>query len=354
METAELRLRTEASALLLPVFSEQFDLTPHAFAEVVQDAWHYTPLQTKDGFGRVQGDLWAVGDWLFSNVHLPPALCQTERCHIVEGATHINLERLIHGHERGRYGDDRNLLFQPGAITFCDEDLTYQSFVSDRRVHSVTVPRDLLGLPEEGTVTAPCIQAGTPIGQIIFAEWDAIYDALEHGDRAMEQSTLARLAACIKIAMGTHPQREDVRVHARDALFRQICRYIETHLEDPALSTNTLLDQFGVSRATLYRMFEPLGGVRNYVTERRAASALFFISKSDGRRGFVQAACERWGFSSAANFNRTIQRLFGNSPKALLFARDAGVSAALSLTDFVQDCVAVRYQGDGDAVPMAA
>ena len=35
-------------------------------------------------------------------------------------------------------------------------------------------------------------------------------------------------------------------------------------------------------------------------------------------------------------------------------AREAGVNAALSLTDFIQDCVAVRYPGDGDAVPMAA
>lgn len=350
MERSELR----ATGTILPVYSDNFDLTPQAFAELVHDAWYYTPLQTKTGFGQVQGDLWAVGDWLFSNVHLPPALYQTERCHILEGSTHFNLERLIHGQERGRFSDDRNLLLKPGEISFCDEDLPYQSHVSERRVHSVTVPRNLLGLPEEGAVTAPNIQAGTPIGRIIFAEWDAIYHALERGAQTMEQSALERLAACIKISMGTHPQREDVRVHARDALFRQICRYIEAHLEDASLSTNTLLDQFGVSRATLYRMFEPLGGVRNYVTERRAASALFFISKSDGRRGLVQAACERWGFSSAANFNRTIQRLFGNSPKALLFARDAGVGAALSLTEIARDCVAVRYQVDGDAVPIAA
>ncbi len=122
----------------------------------------------------------------------------------------------------------------------------------------------------------------------------------------------------MKIALGVNPQREDVRAHAREALFRHICRFIETHLEHPDLSAKMILNQFGVSRATLYRMFEPLDGVRNYVTYRRAMCALYFISQNQGQRGVVQEACERWGFSSPANFNRTIQRLFGNSPKALL------------------------------------
>ena len=136
-----------------------------------------------------------------------------------------------------------------------------------------------------------------------------------------------------------------MRKHARDAIFRQICRYIEQNLEDPNLSTRLLLDQFGVSRATLYRMFEPLGGVRNYVTERRAAAALFFISNNDGGRGFVQAACERFGFSSPANFNRTIQRLFGNSPKALLRGPNDVGRASQSLSDFVHDYLGVAYNG---------
>lgn len=337
-----------------PVYQEHIDLTAHQFAEAVEEAWYYTPLQTKDGFGRTIGDLWVVGDWLFSDVYMPPALHHTERCHLFDGSTHLNLERLIFGTERGREENDQNLLQGPGEIHCSDDYQCYESFTTERQSHNVTVPRAQLGVSEETPFEFPDIRQNTAIGQLVFAEWDAIYAALDRGDRALSHNQLDRLAACLKIAMGANPQREDVRAHAREAIFREICRHIETNLEQRDLSTETILDQFGVSRATLYRMFEPLGGVRNYLTERRAASALFYISKNEGRRGFVQAACERWGFSSPANFNRTIQRLFGNSPKALLFSRDSADREGLSLTNFVQDYCAVRYQGDGDSLQALA
>ena len=350
MERMELR----SAGGQLPVYKEHIDVTAHQFAQAIEDAWYLTPLQTKDGFGRVDGDLWVVGDWLFSDVCMPPALFQTERCHIQERSTYISLERFIFGDERGRTQDDRNILNTPGEVSFCDERLLYESIVSERRVHNVTVPRALLGLTEDEPAEFPDIQATTGIGQFVFAEWDATYAVLNRGDATLSRSQLNRLAACLKIAMGVHPQREDVRTHAREALFRQICCYIETHLEDPHLSTSTLLDKFGVSRATLYRMFERLGGVRNYLTERRAAAALFFISSSQGQPGVVQAACERWSFSSPANFNRTIQRLFGNSPKALLFSGDPAGRQRFTPTSFIEDYCAVRYHGDGDSLQALA
>ncbi|MEO0452294.1 MAG: AraC family transcriptional regulator, partial [Pseudomonadota bacterium] len=291
---------------------------------------------------------------LFSDCVLPPALHHTERRHLFDGSTHLNLERCVFGHERGREEDGKNLIQGPGEIYFSDDYRLYDSHSTERRAHNVTAPRALLGVSEDAPFEFQDITERTAIGRLVFAEWNAIFEALQRGDNALPQSQTERLAACFKIATGVHPQREDVRAHAREALFRQICGFIEARLEDPNLSTSTLLSQFGVSRATLYRMFEPLGGVRNYVTERRAASALFFISKSEGRRGFVQAACERWGFSSPANFNRTIQRLFGNSPKALLFARDAVDRKALSLTNFVEAYCAHRYQGGGDGLSALA
>ncbi|MEL7113396.1 MAG: hypothetical protein AAGK93_10740, partial [Pseudomonadota bacterium] len=82
-----------------------------------------------------------------------------------------------------------------------------------------------------------------------------------------------------------------------------------------------------LSRATLYRMFEPLGGVRNYLMYRRAVAALFDLAEAKAERGSVLRVCERWNFSPPANFNRSIQRLFGNSPRALIGKRTSGTSA---------------------------
>lgn len=128
--------------------------------------------------------------------------------------------------------------------------------------------------------------------------------------------------ACVKIALGVHPQREDVRAHARAALNELIYRHIEDNLGDPDLTPGSLLEAFGVSRSSLFRMFEPRGGVRNYIMERRAIRAVLDISTSPPERGVLREISEKWGFSTQPNFNRTIQRLFGASP-GRLFGEDS-------------------------------
>lgn len=233
----------------------------------------------------------------------------------------ISVERQLTGSERGIAEDGSTFALSPGMIDFWDEHRPFKSSASDRIGQDITIPRHLIGLPDGEPIARPDILVTSAIGRLVFAEWNDVFADLKRGQKALAQIKLDRLAAVLKIAAGVHPQREDVRIHAREALFRQICRHIEQNLDCPDLCTSTSLDQFGVSRATLYRMFESLGGVRNYLTARRAEAALMDISRGPAGRGFVNAACDRWGFSSPANFNRTIQRLFGNSPKALLSAK---------------------------------
>ena len=155
------------------------------------------------------------------------------------------------------------------------------------------------------------------LGKIIFGEWESLFQHLHRNGRHLSRESLDRFLACLKIALGTPAQREDVRAQAREALYREICRYVERNLGDPDLTASSILRDFGVSRAGLYRMFEPQGGVRHYITERRAIRAVLELSKGVQTRGAVQAAADRWGFSTGPNFNRVITRMFGASPGAL-------------------------------------
>ena len=342
---------TGASRASASVFREDVDVSAHVMAEATADIWEMTPLQDKNGFGRAVGSIWMVDDLCWSEYLMPPALITMDSRHTRDVGSHIMLERWISGEERGVRSDGEYSCSGPGMIDFFHQELQIKSVCTWRLVQDLSVPRELLGLPLDDAIQPPEILESSAIGQLVFAEWDDLFTDLKSGLSQLSKVKLDRTLACVKIAIGVHPQREDVRKQARDAIFRQICRFVEQNLEDPNLSTNLILDQFGVSRATLYRMFEPLGGVRNYVTERRAASALFFISSSEGRRGFVQAACERFGFSSPANFNRTIQRLFGNSPKALLHGREGAGRDISSLSNFIHDYLDVAYNGVGGGLP---
>jgi len=346
---------TGAQAGAAEVLDERLDMTAHEFADATSEFWHFTPLQTKGGFGAVQGQMWSIGQWLFSEVALPATLIQMEAGHVQEAGALVSLERLLAGEERGVQENGSAFAHGPGMIDFWDEHAPFTSFSSERLAQDITLPRNLIGLPDEEPISLPYISQSSHIGHLVFAEWDDVIADLKHGARNVSKIKLDRLAAVLKIAVGAHPQREDVRHHARVALFREICRFIEQNLERPDLSTSVLLDQFGVSRATLYRMFEPLGGVRHYLTDRRAASALFDISKGGAQRGFVLAACERWGFSSPANFNRTVQRLFGNSPKALLSVPNLPRLGAEHASEFMQTYAAARHSAlDGLLPNMAA
>lgn len=342
---------TGTPGAIVAVYSESVDVSAHVLAEATSDVWEMTPLQGKNGFGRAVGTNWMFDDWCISDYQLPPALFSLDSRHAQDAGSNILIERWVAGEERGFSNQTGTFLNRPGKISFFEQEQEFESIASARHVQSLTLPFEQLDLLSANPSNLPDIQQSSAIGRLVFTEWDDLITDLALGRGQLSNVKMARLAACVKIAIGVHPQREDVRNHARDAVFRQICRFIEENLEDPNLSTRLLLDRFGVSRATLYRMFEPLGGVRNYLTHRRAASALFFISGSEGRRGFVQAACERFGFSSPANFNRTVQRLFGNSPKALFDHQSGAQHDASSLTDFIHSFLDVAYNGISDGLP---
>jgi AraC-like DNA-binding protein len=46
-------------------------------------------------------------------------------------------------------------------------------------------------------------------------------------------------------------------------------RFFDTHLTSPALEADMLVGNFGLSRASLYRLFSPIGGVAAYIRRER-------------------------------------------------------------------------------------
>lgn len=336
-----------------PVFHQFADISPNQWAEISRDVWFIQPLQERNGFDRVKADIWATEDWFLSENEIPAMLSQAESHHLQDVGPQINFERTLSGEWHFLYDDGESLKGGRGTIECFDRVRRFQCVSSSEWNQVISLPRTQIDLPTDTSASLPSISHASAIGQILVSEWDDLFATLKRGRGVLSNVKRERFAACLKIAFGANPQREDVRIHARQALFRQICLFIERNLQRLDLSSATLLDQFGVSRATLYRMFEPLGGVRNYLTYRRAAAALFALSELKAERGATLQVCERWGFSSPANFNRTVQRLFGNSPRAL-FRRGAAAPAGPT-TDFGQTYVSTVYDLDSsEAVELAA
>jgi AraC-like DNA-binding protein len=91
--------------------------------------------------------------------------------------------------------------------------------------------------------------------------------------------------------------------------------FIEQRLPDAELRPQTLLDEFGITRSTLYRLFEPLGGVSGYITQRRLHRAFRVMTDTLQPRRRISELAFELGFSQPSAFTRAFKEQFGLSPK---------------------------------------
>jgi AraC-like DNA-binding protein len=128
--------------------------------------------------------------------------------------------------------------------------------------------------------------------------------------QGISEATLRLVAACLT----TVSSRVRHDRHAGAVSMRQLKEAIERQLTRRDFGPQDLVSQFGVSRATLYRMFEPLGGVASYITERRLRHALRVLSDPLSPNVRIKELAHDLGFTHSTAFARAFRRLFGVSP----------------------------------------
>lgn len=101
-------------------------------------------------------------------------------------------------------------------------------------------------------------------------------------------------------------------IEAHAPLMIDLLAYIEQHIGESELGTDSLQQAFALSRASLYRLFQSRGGVASYIREQRLCTA----------HRYLQAYPEcslTWllyemGFASERQFQRAFQQRFGMPP----------------------------------------
>lgn len=122
-------------------------------------------------------------------------------------------------------------------------------------------------------------------------------------------------ATLLRLSLGDDPatqgRRDPVGLKAR------IRHFMIQNLADPALDTAAVTDRFGVSRSTLYRMFEADGGPQSYIRDLRLAQAMRRLSQGGPMRPLVSTVAYECGFTSEAVFSRAFRRRFGRAPREI-------------------------------------
>jgi AraC-like DNA-binding protein len=99
------------------------------------------------------------------------------------------------------------------------------------------------------------------------------------------------------------------------AAWLPVRRYIEEHLHDLHLSVDQTALEFGVSRATLYRMMVRYGGFASYLRQRRLHRSRDDLLDPSKVHLTIAEIAERWGFANAANYSTAFKDLFDMTPR---------------------------------------
>jgi len=101
------------------------------------------------------------------------------------------------------------------------------------------------------------------------------------------------------------------------SLFGAARDFIDQNLSDPELSPAKIQAHVGVSRAMVYRLFEPVGGVSAYARRRRLDYAVIAVAAAARTGRSLSQVAYGHGFRSDSNFSRAFRARFGIPPGEL-------------------------------------
>lgn len=183
---------------------------------------------------------------------------------------------------------------------------------------AMMLPRAILnplltdGVGAAGNLVLP---GGSGLGRLLAGFLELLYARAEelsgHEGVAIAQATAALVAACFGPAALARDPGGARQLHPS---LLNMKRYIEENLDSTNLSPELLARKFHLSRANLYRMFEPYGGVAVYIRDQRLQRAFKELVGPETAHRRVADIAYGWGFASEAAFSRAFKRAFDMTP----------------------------------------
>lgn len=118
------------------------------------------------------------------------------------------------------------------------------------------------------------------------------------------------------ISAGLRPTTKllrDAQLPIRQVMLHRAKQVIETNLRSPQLTPGSVCLALAMSRRSLYRLFEPLGGIHGYILRRRLTRIMRAIQEPEGNARIADVAAS-YGFSCHETFWRAFRRHYGITP----------------------------------------
>ncbi|MFI5897832.1 helix-turn-helix domain-containing protein [Actinoplanes sp. NPDC051513] len=213
----------------------------------------------------------------------------------------------------------RQARLAPGDVTLLDPGRPVRYVHSATRHVNVVFPRSMLPhRPGElERLTAVRVPGRAGIGGLLSSVARRLPDCLDACDSADAVRLGAAVVDLLTAALATRLDSPSVvPPEARqEVLVRRIHRYVEEHLGDPALAPAAIAEAHHISVRYLHKLFQARGStVADWVRQRRLDRCRRDLLDPALRDRPVNAVGARWGFPTAAGFNRVFKASHGVPP----------------------------------------
>ncbi len=238
---------------------------------------------------------------------------------------HYMIQLVVDGHIRMEHRGDSFVIPRGGLIAF-DLAEVMDSFNADFTVISIIVPRrrlaPLLVEPDaqQGSRVDPETGAGKLLSNYLLTLFSVAPNLMQAEAGLAARSLLDLIALAFN---GAALKTGDLPEMVQRAELMRVQNYIKDRLSHSNLEPITVAEGIGMSRAQLYRLFAPTGGVAEYIREQRLRRCLADLLSLRHAHRQIADIGYRWGFADPITFAKAFKQRFGRTPSE---ARDAVLS----------------------------
>lgn len=224
---------------------------------------------------------------------------------------HLVLQLWRSGGTRGEVAGTASS-YRPGQVALADRRLEVDSLITRSDTLGVVIPRSLLdGMRVDELPRHLDAKRNRLAAARITSLWRRVPD-LEPGDATAVAEDFTRFFRRLFDPSQAPDVLEGAELHQDIAALAE--RVIDRNLGFSGLSPETIAGELGLSRAGLYRVFSPTGGIMRHVGQRRLAAVAAALADPLETRSVTRLA-EEFGFSSLTVLSHAFRARFAMPPR---------------------------------------
>ena len=212
----------------------------------------------------------------------------------------------------GELRTDRNAERISAGDVYINLSRNYRLWFSAGEYGRVVFPKKLIQGLDATRDEFVILRRDDPVTQVLRGAAHAVEQGIKSGDANQAQLTsnlMVSLSQRVLENVLTNPDTSS-RNHLRD----RAIEYIRDNLQRVDLSVADVANYINASRSTLYRAFDNIGGLKEFIVSERISAAKTMLRVGGTDRGWVSSVAYNSGFSSPEQFSKVFKARTGMSP----------------------------------------